>query len=459
MANITKQGDSYLIRVSCGYDINNKQLRKSMTWTPEPGMTANQIKKELNRQATLFEEKCLSGQFLDGSIKFADFAEIWMEKYAVPQLRAKTVARYKDLLIRIDQAIGHIRLDKLQPQHLLSFYENLGEASARKDTKYTPTKDFKAFMKSKGWNRASLSREANLSVVALDSAIKNQNVSASTMDKICKTMGIESSDIFAPVKKQVGLSDKSILHHHRLISSILSTAVEWQILLSNPCQRIKAPKVQHKEAKYLDEEAAQHLLQLIDEEAPLKYRCAIYLDIGTGLRRGELCGLEWSDFDFKNETLDIQRSSLYLPEKGVYADDTKNSSSRRSMKLSPSLITLLKTYKAWQNNERLALGDKWVNSNRIFTSWDGHPIHPDTLTSWFSDFASKHGFQGITLHSLRHTNASLQIARGIPIRTVSSRLGHAQTSTTTNIYAHAIRSADAAAADALDDIFKSKITK
>lgn len=85
MATIKQRGDSYKITVSCGYDLNGKQIRRHLTWTPEPGMTKRQIQKELDRQAVLFEEKCRNGQVLDGNIKFVDFAEKWFTEYAEKQ--------------------------------------------------------------------------------------------------------------------------------------------------------------------------------------------------------------------------------------------------------------------------------------------------------------------------------------------------------------------------------------
>ena len=98
------------------------------------------------------------------------------------------------------------------------------------------------------------------------------------------------------------------------------------------------------------------------------------------------------------------------------------------------------------------MGDQWQEHDRLFTQWNGEPIHPDTVTSWFSGFVKKNNLPPETVHSLRHTNATLLIAAGTNLRTVSARLGHSQTSTTANIYAHAIQSADAAAAETLNDI-------
>ena len=109
-------------------------------------MTAKQVAKELERQKVLFEERCRTGQVLDGSIRFADFAEKWFEDYADKQLRAKTLARYKAMMPRINAAIGHIHLDKLQPHHLLALYDNLAEPGVRSDTKYRCSVDFKALL-------------------------------------------------------------------------------------------------------------------------------------------------------------------------------------------------------------------------------------------------------------------------------------------------------------------------
>ena len=88
MATVKRRGLSYSIRVSCGYDVNGKQIIKSMTWKPQPDMSAAQAEKEAQRQAVLFEEKCRTGQVLQGNVRFADFAEIWLRDYAEKQVRA-----------------------------------------------------------------------------------------------------------------------------------------------------------------------------------------------------------------------------------------------------------------------------------------------------------------------------------------------------------------------------------
>ena len=126
----------------------------------------------------------------------------------------------------------------------------------------------------------------------------------------------------------------------------------------------------------------------------------------------------------------------------------------RVIDLSDTAILLLKVYRNWQTQERFKLGDKWVDTDRLFCQWNGNPIHPDTITGWFRDFVNRNNLPKVTVHSLRHTNATLMIASGTDIRTVAGRLGHAQTSTTTNTYSHVIQSANRVAADRLDAMLK-----
>ncbi|WP_306487746.1 tyrosine-type recombinase/integrase [Agathobaculum sp.] len=451
MATITKRGNSYRFTVSCGYDLNGKQLRRTMTWTPPEGMTAKQIQKEANRQAVLFEEKCRTGQVLDGSIRFADFAEQWFANYAEKQLRPRTVGRYRELMPRINAAIGHIRLDRLQPHHLMQFYANLEEAGIREDSKQRFKGDLKEMLRSRSITKTAFAEQAGVSPAVLASITQGKNISAESARRVSDALGEPVGALFEPTGNDKGLSAKTILHHHRLISSILSTAVKWQVIFSNPCERVDPPKVENKEAVYLDEEQTAQLLEALEGES-LQHQVIVKLLLYTGMRRGELCGLEWGDIDFDSSTIRVQRSSLYMSGVGVFTDETKNESSQRVMKVSDEAIEMLRVFRTAQRKDRLRLGDQWQDSGRIFTTWNGTPIRPDTITGWFHKFIAKSGLPPIHVHSLRHTNASLLIAAGTNLQTVAKRLGHANTTTTSKIYSHAIKSADEAAAETLQDI-------
>lgn len=386
MATVTKRGDTYRITVSSGYDASGKQIRKTTTWKPAPGMTEKQIAKELERQKVLFDERVKSGQFLDGNIRFQDFAEQWFRDYGREHLRERTYLRYVELSVRTYAAIGHIRLDKLQPHHLLEFYKQLGEPGV------------------------------------------NQ-----------RTGG--------------GLSPKTIKHYHTFISSVMDRAVKWQIIQDNPARRIDAPKADRKQIAYMDDEQARAFLVALADE-PLDYQAIFTTLLLTGMRRGELLGLEWPDVDFEKGVVHIRRTSQYGgKEKGVFTDTTKTEQSVRSISVPAELLDLLRQYRAWQNERRLLLGDawsaEWIKHPRLFTSSTGAPMHPDVPYNMLHKMLKRHGMEPVSLHSLRHTNATLLIGSGADVRTVSGRLGHSQTSTTLNIYAEFLQSADKAASEAL----------
>lgn len=142
----------------------------------------------------------------------------------------------------------------------------------------------------------------------------------------------------------------------------------------------------------------------------------------------------------------IRVSDGYGPD-GIYFDTPKNTTSNRPLKLSRTAMDLLRELQIWQKEQAARLGDVWNNAhNLVFTGDTGAPMHPDSLTKWFTGFCKAQGLPQVHIHSLRHTFASLMIADGTPLVVVSRRLGHAQVSTTANIYSHVIASADEKAA-------------
>lgn len=387
MASVEKRGTSYRITASAGYDSKGKQIRKTMTWAPDPTLTEKQLEKELERQKVLFEEKVKKGQYVDGNIKFKDFAELWFKDYGEEHLRERTYLRYKELSKRTYDAIGHIKLCKLQPRHLIEFFKQLAEDGQNK-----------------------------------------------------RTGG--------------GLSPKTIKHYHTFISSVLERAVKWGIITDNPIRRTDAPKVDKKQISFLDDKQAVIFMKALDDE-PLEYQAIFSLLLLTGMRRGELLGLEWPDIDFDNNKIYIRRTSQYAPGSGIFTDTTKTEQSKRQLSIPPELSQLLRRYHAEQAETILLLGDKWSsdwsNHPRLFTQFYGQPMHPNAPYQKFQKILKRVGLPHVSLHSLRHTNATLLIQSGADIRTVSGRLGHSQTSTTLNIYAEYLQSADQAASEVIAD--------
>ena len=208
----------------------------------------------------------------------------------------------------------------------------------------------------------------------------------------------------------------------------------------------------------LDVDQAIHMVELLDG-VPIYYRTAIIVLLFTGMRRGELLGLEWPDINFSKNTISITKTSLYLPGMGLFDDETKNSSSDRVIKAPKTVMKALFDLHHWQMEQQFLLENQWEGSGKVITTADGAPMRPDTLSNWFRTFIDGTDLPPIHLHSLRHTNATLSIANGIAVTTVAGQLGHADANTTTKIYAHAIKSAQAEAADMMDDLLTPKKKK
>ena len=478
MATITKRKGkkcvSYYIRVFSGYNSSGGQIAKVMTYKPESGMTEKQIEKAVNEAAILFEKRVKDGFVLNTNIRFSEFAGKWLNDYGKTMLAPATYHFYKNLLVRINQAIGNIKLSKLQPHHLQEFYKNLNEAGVSiRETRVNAKIDLNKFLVLKHITKVKLAELSNISIKTVYAACAGNNVILKNGEAIAAALDVKIDDLFIEVKDNKRLKDKTIRHYHSAISSILQTAVQWQVIADNPAKRIKPPKVDRHEAVYLeDTEAVDIAARLLNE--PIKFRMSFSLLLYAGLRRGELAGLEWKDIDFQNGLIHIVRASQYIPRVGIIQKDTKNYSSRRVLKLDKAVFDTLKEYKAWQNAERLKLGDIWhekiniqysngeteeVKNDRLFTQENGNPIFPATFNFWLNEFIRKNNLKHFTPHSLRHTNVSLMIAAGVPIRTVSGRVGHSQTTTTVNMYAHAIKTADEIAAEAIGNMLRPKEIK
>ena len=238
----------------------------------------------------------------------------------------------------------------------------------------------------------------------------------------------------------------------RTLSAALGYAVKWGYISSNPVLNAEGPGQEYSEAVYMDENEARFFLNELQKK-PIKWRSLFTCDLLSGLRRGELLGLQWPDIDFEKHLVYIRRTWNYTSSKGCYFGKPKSKRSKRPVHLPDAFFKILLEYKEWQDNQRILLGDAWVGTAedpRVFTSEDGAPFFPTTPTWWLSKFTKEIGLKHLSIHSLRHTFASLMIADDVSIVEVSNQMGHARTSTTTNIYGHVIDAAHAKGLHTLD---------
>ncbi|MBP3256095.1 MAG: site-specific integrase [Clostridia bacterium] len=388
--SIEKRGkDSYRLSCIAGYDLQGKPIKKTKTIHG----TIKDAKIELAK----FVADVQKGLYVEGkSLKFEDFVEIWKRDYGSKELAPSTYNRYLGMLnSRIIPYFSHFHVDKIKPTDIMQFYD-------------------------------LLSRDTQI--------IRKKNNNGKKTGK--------------------PLSSKTIVEHHRLLHAMLQRAVYWQMIVANPAERVQPPKTKKPKRKYYDDEQSKALVSNLMEltEDQFKYKVAIILTVFTGVRLGELMGLEWSDINFKDGIVSINRSSQYLAEKGVFTKTPKTESSIRDVAIPEFVVTLLEEYKYWYDNQKTLLGELWYDSNRLFVQADGKPMHPSTISKWFEKFVEQIGLPVINFHGLRHTNATLLIAQNIDVSVVAARLGHAQITTTYNFYVHPIISHNKTAGFALENL-------
>jgi len=388
--SIEKRGkNSYRLIVSEGFDLNgNPMIHRK---------TVHGTKKDAEVELAKFVTEVQNGLVVDGkSLRFSEFTEIWKRDYGSKELAPTTYKRYCRMLeTRLLPYFGHFYINKIRPTDIMKFYDLL-----EKDTQ---------LVRKKGNNGS---------------------------------------------KTKKPLSGKTILEHHRLLRAMLHKAVYWQLIVANPAERVQAPKAKKPKRRSYDDEQTKILLENLEllSIEDTKYKVAIILTIFTGVRLGELMGLEWQDVDFKNGIVSINRSSQYLSDMGVFTKTPKTESSIREIAIPEFIISLLEEYKLWYEEQKSIYGELWTNSGRLFVQADGKPMHPSSISKWFVRYVSTIGLPVINFHGLRHTNASLLVAQNVDIAVVSARLGHAQISTTLDFYVHPLLSHNRKAGYALENL-------
>lgn len=459
MATIEKysgqDGLTYRISVSAGFDTQGKRIRHRMNYKPTPGMTERQIQKAVQRAAADFERSIEQDFALDNRQTFAGYAEYVLDLKQRTGTKARTLDRYRDMMVRINQAIGHIKLADLRPQHLNSFYKNLAEPGIRIGGGSARAKiDMVAWLKKNKLSRGKLAEKAGISAATVGVAVNGESIKIEKAQAIAQAMEKKVDDVFKVEKNMEPLADKTILEHHRLISTILAQAEKEMLVPYNAAAKATPPRISKKGPNYFQPETISAILEALESE-PLKWRLITHLLIVTGCRRGEIMGLKWEKVDFENNRVKIDRALVSSKSKGVFEETTKTSDIRH-LSLPRETMDLLRQHKREQLRLQLANGDRWVHTGYVFTQDNGDHMNPDSITGWLKDFSARHGLPHINPHAFRHTVASVLLANGTDIVTVSKQLGHASITTTENFYSHIIEENKAKAADCIADVLIRK---
>lgn len=236
------------------------------------------------------------------------------------------------------------------------------------------------------------------------------------------------------------LSDSTKFQRFKALRNILRYAYQMDYITSNPLDKVPSAQLLHKphpklraEKDFMNREQVRQYIQCLNEE-PLFYRTMVNLMIFTGLRRGEVVGLQWGDIDLEQRTLQVIRNVIRdtKSESGIYIGTPKTEDGARTIALSSYLVGLLKSWKEEQVTRRgVLLPTAYVFSNAEDPYW---PLYPTTVTAWVHDFEVKHALPKVSPHDLRHTAATLALQSGANLKTVQDMLGHADFKTTATYY-------------------------
>ena len=245
--------------------------------------------------------------------------------------------------------------------------------------------------------------------------------------------------------KPGGLSRRTVHALHGLIHSLLKTAYRWEMVPRNVADLVTPPSERAHEARFWDSEQAARFL----EAAEANRLWALWaLAILTGLRQGELLALRWRDVELEGKALRVRHATKRTKDKARRVGLPKSEQSRRTISLDDMAVSVLRTHKARQNEERLALGSEYEQNGLVFCTHLGRPLMHRNVLRLHHQLCEKAGVPDIGFHeATRHTHATLLYAAGADDKTVQNRLGHESASFTKQVYIHAIKARQIAAAE------------
>lgn len=254
-----------------------------------------------------------------------------------------------------------------------------------------------------------------------------------------------------------GLHPSSVHHLHRVLSAALRQAVKWGLLPSAPTARATPPPRRHAAKEIPSPDVVQRLISKAEERGQPVLAAIIAVAATTGLRRGELAGLRWSDIDLDAGRLYVRQSLKNDVDGGWVVGPTKTHQVRR-IALDEFTLSVLRAHRT--NVERWSsdAGVDVVDDGFVFTlDPSGHdPIKPDGLSHSFATLCTAADVRDVSLHTLRHFSASMLIASGRDVRTIAGRLGHSDATTTLRVYAHMVEGRDQDAADYLGSLLSGR---
>jgi integrase len=246
------------------------------------------------------------------------------------------------------------------------------------------------------------------------------------------------------------LSTRTVSHAHRLLAGMLARALTNGTIARNVAAIAKPPRVEAKEIEILPPDKVPAVLEALT--GSWVHPIAV-LALASGMRRGELLALRWSDIDLDKSLVHVGRSVEETKAHGLRAKSPKTKAGRRNFKVDAEAVAVLRAHRAEQMRIRLELG-QGGKPELVFGTIEDQFRSPDDLTSEWCRLRQVKKLPLVSFHSLRHTHVSILIRRGVDILTISRRIGHRKASITLDVYGHLIDGNDDAAAKAMEGVLK-----
>jgi integrase len=243
--------------------------------------------------------------------------------------------------------------------------------------------------------------------------------------------------------RAAGRAPKTIRNVHGVLSKALADAERWGLVSRNAARLADVPAVARPKLRVWSPEQTRAFLRAVASD---RLFAAWLLAATTGMRRGELLGLRWTDVDLDVGVLRVAQARVRAGNQ-VVAGEPKTARGRRTIALDPTTVATLRQHRKRQAEERLLAGPRYADSGLVFTMPDGSPIHPNRFGLWFRRRTRTAGLPAIRLHDMRHSYATAGLAAGVPPKVMSERLGHATVAFTLDTYTSALPAMDKSAAD------------
>jgi integrase len=263
---------------------------------------------------------------------------------------------------------------------------------------------------------------------------------------------VQMIQTFYTKKIESGATHSRVMGIHAVLHKALDDAVRWNIISRNVSDLVSLPAATTHEIQPLTVDQVHTLMEVVKGH---HFEALILVAVTTGMRRGELLALRWSDIDFENGFIYIRRSVGRVPKMGFVENDPKTRMSKRKITLPDVVIKALKEHQLRQEQAKQLVSKRWQEHNIVFPNKFGGFHYTNRMLITFHALVAKAGLPRIRFHDLRHSAATILLIKGVHPKVVQELLGHSKISITMDIYSHVLPSMQKDAMDTMDQIFKS----